>query len=117
MGAAVKIIILLLGTALIIQNTCPHGAAGRSLVLADHANGGQCEMKQGCGLAAKMLSGPDGDGPLLQGASIKPLPPFLFDDPHTALVLEPGTIDPPRRRTTVIPGYILPREILKPPAA
>lgn len=117
MRAAVRIIVLLLGTALIIQNTCPHGAAGRSLVVVDHDRCDRCEMKQTCSLAGPTLSGPAGDGLLVRGASMKPFPPFLFDDPHTALVLKPGTIDLPRRRTALVPGSILPEEILKPPAA
>jgi len=102
-----KIIILLLAFALLVQNTCPMGAAGKTTV---GSNCGKCAMKQ-----SSILS-PDGLKRLVTDSTVH-FPLYVFSLPknihtfHFALVTF--------ARPLFADSYedALPNELLRPPRA
>jgi len=109
----IRIMAVLLCAGLFIQNTCPHGAAGKTTVVAQC---GHCTMKQGCMMAAAPAA--QHDAAAWSGAASRDIfPLFLFEDPSAPPRLEPEPADTPRRKLAPRLGSAFPLEILKPPAA
>jgi hypothetical protein len=101
-------VIFLLAFALLIQNTCPFGAAGKSTVAHEC---GHCPMKQGSTIS------PLGEQSLVSDASSVHFPLYVFAVPKTihTFQLEPIT----SVRPVLTNGYkdALPYELLRPPRA
>lgn len=101
-------IIFLLAFALLIQNTCPHGFAGKTAVARACAN---CPMKH------NLMASQDGQDKIVSDSSSTHFPLFVFAVPKTVhtFQLEPTTSS----RPVLADSYqdALPDELLRPPRA
>jgi len=106
MIALLRSIIFLLAIALLIQNTCPFGAAGKSTVAASCEH---CPLKHGSSVSV------DGQKNLVSGFSSVHFPLYVFAVPKTihTFQLEPVT----SARPVLADSYKdpLPDELLRPP--
>jgi hypothetical protein len=101
-------IILFLVFALFIQNTCPHGFAGKSSVVSSCAH---CPFNQ------MHLVSPDQRDAIAAGSPSIHFPLFVFSVPHAITTLQPGPIlsmAPPLAKSY---EDALPDELLRPPQA
>lgn len=102
-------IIFLLVFALLIQNTCPFGAAGKSAVAASCGN---CPLKHGFHPATA-----GGQKNLAPDASPAHFPLYVFAVPKTVHVFQP---QPAVSKPTILADRYkdaLPEELLRPPRA
>ena len=101
-------IIFLLAFALLIQNTCPMGAAGKSSIAPT------CPQ---CPLMHNISASSDHEQKLLSDLSSIHYPMFVFSVPKTIPVFQLASVKTAR---TILPnGYqdALPDELLRPPQA
>jgi hypothetical protein len=109
MRGSFKLIILLLAFGLLVQNTCPHGFAGKSSVAASTCS--HCKYKQGHQPA------PDSGKASISSHSTTHPPMFVLDTPNTqptfrlAAIAIPQPIIPNTYKNTA------PDELLQPPRA
>jgi hypothetical protein len=101
-------IIFLLAFALLIQNTCPHGFAGKTAVARACAN---CPMKY------NLMVQLDGQDKIASGAFSVHFPLYVFEAPKTVHTFQPESIK--SARPVLASGYknALPDELLRPPRA
>ncbi len=101
-------IIFILAFALLIQNTCPHGFAGKSSVAATCKH---CPMKQ------QQKMAPDGQKKIMSAHSQVHFPLFVFSVPKTIHTFQLSPIE--TARAVLIDRYkdALPDELLRPPQA
>jgi len=101
------LIIFLLSFALLIQNTCPFGAAGKSAVAS--ASCADCPLKH------VVVVSQDGQNKLLSAVSAVHFPHYIFDVSETipSLQISPITSEGP----VLAKDYkdALPDELLRPP--
>jgi hypothetical protein len=98
----------LLVFALLIQNTCPHGFAGKTAVARACAN---CPMKH------HLMAPPDGQDKIMSGASSVHFPLYVFEALKT---VHTSRLEPIKSARPVLAnGYkdALPDEFLRPPQA
>jgi hypothetical protein len=100
-------IILLLSFALLIQNTCPFGAAGKTAVASSTC--------KDCPLKHRIIIPQDGQKKLLSDFSSIHFPHYIFEVPKTTLSfhIEPITSEGPILANDYRDA--LPDELLRPP--
>lgn len=103
-----RFVIFLLAFALLIQNTCPHGFAGKTSVAATCSH---CPMKQHQSVS------PDGQKRIISASSTVHFPMFVFSVPKTVhtFQLEPVKIAQPPLANSYEDA--LPAGLLRPPQA
>lgn len=101
-------IILLLAVALLIQNTCPFGVAGKSTVASSC---GHCQMKHG------VKASPLGGKQLVSDSSPIHFPLYVFAVPKTVHTFQLNFIQSARPVLTDFYKDALPDELLRPPQA
>ncbi len=101
-------VIFILVFALLIQNTCPHGFAGKSSVAASCKN---CPMKKQHDMS------PDVQQKIVSSSSQVHFPLFVFSVPKTIHTFQLSPIE--TARPILIDRYkdALPDELLRPPQA
>ncbi len=101
-------IIFVLAFALLLQNTCPHGFAGKTSVVKSCGN---CSMKQVHSLS------PDGQNKISSASSISHPPLFIFAVPKTIPTFELYPVK--NARLLLDDTYVdaLPDGLLRPPQA
>jgi hypothetical protein len=100
--------ILLLVFALLVQNTCPHGFAGKSSIVSSCVH---CPFEQ------MHLVSPAHQDTIAAGSASIHFPLFVFSVPHAITTLQPGPIlsmAPPLAKSY---EDALPDELLRPPQA
>jgi len=101
------LIIFLLSFALLIQNTCPFGAAGKSAVASSSC--------RDCPLKHRIVVSQDGQNKLLSAVADAHFPHYIFDVPETitSFQISPITSEGP----VLANDYkdALPDELLRPP--
>ena len=99
-------IIFILAFALLIQNTCPFGAAGKSSVAAWC---GHCPLHHGFVVAF------DGQNSIVSEVSLVHFPLYVFSVPKTIHAFRLDPIE--SRQPTIVDNYrnIAPDELLRPP--
>ncbi len=103
-----KLVIALLAFALLIQNTCPFGAAGKSTVAAAC---GHCSMKH------NFLVSTDGQKELVSDPSPVHYPLYVFSVPKTVPTFQLSSIQSPQPLLADNYQDALPDELLRPPRA
>jgi hypothetical protein len=102
------IIVSLLVIALLIQNTCPYGMAGKSSVAASCSH---CPQKQ-------ILKEPSPDGQLvIVSGHASPVPLYVLAMPHTHPTFRLTPIATPQSSIPNSYKNALPDELLRPPRA
>jgi hypothetical protein len=101
-------IILLLAFALLIQNTCPFGAAGKSTVASSC---GHCQMKH------STMASPAGQKQLVSDSSSTHFPLYVFAVPKTVHTFQLNPIKSARPVLAEFYKDALPDELLRPPQA
>jgi hypothetical protein len=108
MKRKLKPVIFLLALALLIQNTCPFGAAGKSVVTASCRN---------CPLQHSVIISLDGQKNLVPASASGHFPLYVFAVPKTLHLLQ---LEPIKSATVLLAQSYedtLPDEILRPPQA
>ncbi len=105
---ALKPIIFLLAFALLIQNTCPFGAAGKSSLFPTCAN---CPMKH------NFAAQPDGQHKLTSDDSSVHFPLYVFDVSETGTTFQLDSVSSARPPLAKSYEDALPGELLRPPQA
>jgi hypothetical protein len=108
MRGTLRSIIFLLTLALLVQNTCPHGFAGKTSVARTCAN---CPMKH------HFTAPPEAQGKVLSGASSVHFPLYVLEAPKMIFTFRLYPIK--SARPVLANGYtdVLPDELLRPPRA
>jgi len=101
-------IILLLAFALLVQNTCPFGAAGKSTVASSCEH---CQMKH------SIMASPDGQKQLVSDSSSIHFPLYVFAVPKTVHTFQLNPIKSARPALAEFYKDALPDELLRPPRA
>lgn len=109
MTLKLRSIIFLLAFALLIQNTCPHGFAGKTAVAPRACT--NCPMKH------HLMAPPDGQDKIVSGASTVHFPLYVFEAPKTVHTFQLEPIK--SARPVLANGYknALPDGLLRPPRA
>ncbi len=109
MAATARSIIFLLAFALLIQNTCPHGYAGKSTVTSACAH---CPLKH-----SLVAASPSVHTQLASDSSGIHFPMFVFSVPKTIHTFQLSPIE--TAQPVLIDRYkdALPDELLRPPQA
>jgi len=101
-------LIFILAFALLIQNTCPFGAAGKSTVASSCE---QCPLKHSC------IVSPDGQKNLVSDFSSIHFPLYVFAVPKTIHTFQLNPIKSTRPVLADKYKDALPDELLRPPRA
>jgi hypothetical protein len=101
-------VIIILAFALLIQNTCPHGFAGKTSVVPTCNH---CTLKQ------HHSPSPDGMEKITSGSSSTHFPLFVFAVPKTIHTLQPSPVKSARLILADRYKDALPDELLRPPQA
>lgn len=109
MSLKVASVISLLVFALLIQNTCPSGMAGKSTVAA---NCSHCPQKQ----MHTAPASPDGQVRIVSGQA-SPFPMYVLEMPHVQPVFQLAPIATPQPSIPNSYKDALPDELLRPPRA
>jgi hypothetical protein len=108
MPLKLKSIIVLLAIALMIQNTCPFGAAGKSTVASS------CEH---CPLKHSFIVSPDGQKNITSDSPAVHFPVYVFALPKTIHTFDLEPIKSVRLILADSYKDVLPDELLRPPQA
>lgn len=108
MTAPLRSIIFILAFALLIQNTCPFGAAGKSAVTASCKN---------CPLKHSFVVSLDGQKVLVSDSSSIHFPLYVFAVPKTVHTLQLAPVMSARPVLADQYKDALPDELLRPPQA
>ncbi len=108
MAATARSIIFLLAFALLIQNTCPHGFAGKTSVASMCKH---CPLKQDKSLAS------DGQKKIVSASSQVHFPLFVFAIPKTIHTFQLNFVKSARLILADRYKDALPDELLRPPQA
>ena len=108
MNLILRSIIFILAFALLIQNTCPFGAAGKSTV---------AESCKNCPMQHSLTVTTDGQKHLVSDASSVHFPLYVFAVPKTIHTFELDPIKSPRPVLADNYKDALPDELLRPPRA
>ena len=108
MTGILRSIRLLLVFALLIQNTCPHGFAGKTAVARACAN---------CPIKHHLMAPQDGQEKIVSGSTPVHFPLYVFEAPKTVHTFRLEPIK--SARPVLANGYkdALPDELLRPPRA
>jgi hypothetical protein len=108
MTAKVQSIVFLLAFALVIQNTCPFGAAGKTTLVSACAH---CPSKQ------SMVASSDGQNKLVSDSSSTHFPLYIFAVSKTVHTFSLELIN--SSPSSLVERYVdaLPEELLRPPRA